>query len=77
MLPPEQQQLYFQQFEQLSRGKTLLLATHQLQHLDWLDQVWLIVKGRDCCQRAQWSEIKGASAGSGQLPTGSGNEKTN
>lgn len=46
MLPPEQQQLYFQQLEQLSRGKTLLLATHQLQHLDWLDQVWLINQGQ-------------------------------
>lgn len=46
MLSPEQQQLYFQQLEQLSRGKTLLLATHQLQHLDWLDQVWLVNKGQ-------------------------------
>ncbi|WP_164731825.1 thiol reductant ABC exporter subunit CydD [Rheinheimera mangrovi] len=46
MLPPAQQQLYFQQLEQLSRGKTLLLATHQLQRLDWLDQVWLIVQGQ-------------------------------
>lgn len=46
MLPPEQQQLYFQQLEQLSRGKTLLLATHQLQHLDWLDQVWLVNQGQ-------------------------------
>lgn len=46
MLPPEQQQLYFQQVEQLSRGKTLLLATHQLQHLDWLDQVWLVNQGQ-------------------------------
>lgn len=46
MLHPEQQQLYFQQVEQLSRGKTLLLATHQLQHLDWLDQVWLINQGQ-------------------------------
>lgn len=46
MLPPEQQQLYFQQLEQLSHGKTLLLATHQLQHLDWLDQVWLINQGQ-------------------------------
>jgi ATP-binding cassette subfamily C protein CydD len=46
MLPPAQQQLYFQQLEQLSRGKTLLLATHQLQQLDWLDQVWLIVQGQ-------------------------------
>jgi ATP-binding cassette subfamily C protein CydD len=46
MLPAEQQQQYFQQLDQLSRGKTLLLATHQLQHLDWLDQVWLIVQGQ-------------------------------
>jgi ATP-binding cassette subfamily C protein CydD len=46
MLPPEQQLQYFQQLEQLSRGKTLLLATHQLQQLDWLDQVWLIVQGQ-------------------------------
>ena len=46
MLPPAQQQLYFQHLEQLSRGKTLLLATHQLQHLDWLDQVWLINQGQ-------------------------------
>ncbi len=46
MLPKEQQQHYFQQLEQLSRGKTLLLATHQLQQLDWLDQVWLIVQGQ-------------------------------
>ncbi len=46
MLPPAQQQLYFQQLEQLSRGKTLLLATHQLQQLDWLDQVWLIDQGQ-------------------------------
>ena len=46
MLPPAQQQLYFQQLEQLSRGKTLLLATHQLQQLNWLDQVWLIVQGQ-------------------------------
>ncbi len=42
----QQQQHYFQQLEQLSRGKTLLLATHQLQQLDWLDQVWLIVQGQ-------------------------------
>ncbi len=46
MLPAEQQQQYFQQLDQLSHGKTLLLATHQLQHLDWLDQVWLIVQGQ-------------------------------
>jgi ATP-binding cassette subfamily C protein CydD len=46
MLAPEQQQLYFQHLEGLSRGKTLLLATHQLQHLDWLDQVWLIDQGQ-------------------------------
>jgi len=46
MLPGEQQQQYFQQLEQLSRGKTLLLATHQLQHLDWIDQVWLVNQGQ-------------------------------
>lgn len=46
MLPAEQQRHYFQQLDQLSHGKTLLLATHQLQHLDWLDQVWLIVQGQ-------------------------------
>ncbi|WP_233080438.1 thiol reductant ABC exporter subunit CydD [Rheinheimera soli] len=45
MLPVEQQRQYFQQLELLSRGKTLLLATHQLQHLQWLDQVWLINQG--------------------------------
>jgi len=46
MLPPEQQQLYFQQLQQLTQGKTLLLATHQLTELDWLDQVWLLQQGR-------------------------------
>lgn len=46
MLPVDQQQQYFQQLEQLSRGKTLLLATHQLQHLEWLDQVWLVNQGQ-------------------------------
>ncbi|MDF3124132.1 thiol reductant ABC exporter subunit CydD [Rheinheimera sp. 1928-s] len=46
MLPVEQQRQYFQQLELLSRGKTLLLATHQLQHLQWLDQVWLINEGQ-------------------------------
>ncbi|EGM79210.1 cysteine export CydDC family ABC transporter permease subunit/ATP-binding protein CydD [Rheinheimera sp. A13L] len=46
MLPVEQQRQYFQQLELLSRGKTLLLATHQLQHLQWLDQVWLMHEGQ-------------------------------
>lgn len=46
MLPAEQQQLYFQQLELLSRGKSMLLATHQLEHLHWLDQVWLIDQGQ-------------------------------
>ncbi|RVT46136.1 thiol reductant ABC exporter subunit CydD [Rheinheimera sediminis] len=46
MLPVEQQRQYFEQLELLSRGKTLLLATHQLQHLQWLDQVWLINEGQ-------------------------------
>ncbi len=46
MLPAEQQRQYFQQLDQLCHGKTLLLATHQLQHLDWLDQVWLLVQGQ-------------------------------
>ncbi|MBU2342618.1 MAG: ATP-binding cassette domain-containing protein, partial [Gammaproteobacteria bacterium] len=46
MLPFEQQRQYFQQLELLSRGKTLLLATHQLQHLQWLDQVWLMHEGQ-------------------------------
>ena len=46
MLPPDQQQLYFQQLEQLTRGKTLLLATHQLADLGWLDQVWFVVQGQ-------------------------------
>lgn len=50
MLPPEQQQSYCQQLELLSRGKTLLLATHQLQHLQWLDQVWLIHEGQIIAQ---------------------------
>lgn len=46
MLPMEQQRQYFQQLELLSRGKTLLLATHQLQHLQWLDEVWLMHEGQ-------------------------------
>lgn len=46
MLPMEQQRQYFQQLELLSRGKTLLLATHQLQHLQWLDEVWLMHQGQ-------------------------------
>lgn len=46
MLPPEQQQLYVQQLRQLTQGNTLLLATHHLAGLDWLDQVWLLQQGR-------------------------------
>jgi ATP-binding cassette subfamily C protein CydD len=46
MLPPEQQQLYVQQLQQLTQGNTLLLATHHLAGLDWLDQVWLLQQGR-------------------------------
>jgi ATP-binding cassette subfamily C protein CydD len=46
MLPIEQQRQYLQQLELLSRGKTLLLATHQLQHLQWLDEVWLMNEGQ-------------------------------
>ncbi len=46
MLPPEQQQAYFQQLQRLSLGKTLLIATHHLQHLEWLDEIWLVVEGQ-------------------------------
>ncbi|WP_337879632.1 thiol reductant ABC exporter subunit CydD [Rheinheimera sp.] len=46
MLGKTQQRQLQQQLNRLSQGKTLLLATHQLDGLDWLDQVCYFEAGR-------------------------------
>jgi len=50
MLSTTQQQQLQTQLDHHSRGKTLLLATHQLDGLDWLDQVLYFDQGRLCWQ---------------------------